>query len=319
MIWYKDTEWTVIFWCSTVTSLLSLCGAMALVITYFTMREFKTEIRRLIMILSIVDALINLSFLSLLWATQENDLACRLFTILATFFPTCSVLWTMNLSYTSYKKLVVNVGETWTVSRPLNRFFHVVAWGYPSFVCLVMISFPNYYNVESVGCWIPRRPWTNQALRLVGVYLVVWIAWIFNGIVYYQIITHGREMFKTSDVLLREKLSTADEQLKRLAWIPIAFVIIRFWGSINAIKDVVAPDVQWFPIDVLQAIGDASQGFIHGVIFVFINRHFRRKVSQIWANPCGWMFGVSTEEAYSELMEAHARPLKQRGYLSNFK
>jgi len=210
----------------------------------------------------------------------------------------------MNLSYTAYKKLVVNVGETWSVSRPLNRFFHAIAWGYPSFVCLLMISFPNYYNIESVGCWIPLRPWTNQALRLVGVYFVVWIAWFFNGVIYYQIIQHGRKIFTTSDTLLREKLLTADEQLKRLAWIPIAFVIIRFWGSINAIKDVVAPDVQWFPIDVLQSIGDVSQGFIHGVIFVFTNRHFKRHVSLLLKNSCQCITGPqgSTQEPFSELV-----------------
>jgi len=243
--------------------------------------------------------LFNLTFLTMLWATSKEDLICQLFTVFVTYLPTCSVLWTMCISYTAYKKVIVNIGELWKISRNLHRFYHLIAWGYPFVACVILVLIPNHYDQEAIGCWIPRRPWTNQVLRFCTVYSVLWIAWGFNGIIYYKMIKHGREIFQKSDPLLRQRLLAADEQLTRLAWIPIAFVIIRFWGSLNAIKDVFSPDTSWFLVNLLQAIGDQAQGFIHGMIFVFTNQHFKRRFKR-------WITCVSehkSQEDGSRLIE----------------
>jgi len=264
-----NTQALVIFCADTATSILSLSGCISLLLTYFLIGDFRTnEIRRLLVILAVVDGLFNLVFLSMLWITSRNDFACRIFTVIVTYLPTSSALWTMCISYTAYRRII---GETWVLSPGLKLFYHNLAWGYPLILCVVMVCFPNYWSQENIGCWIPSRPWRNQIFRL-SAYIILWIAWIFNGIIYYRMIKYLHQIMQASSKI------TSDEQTKRLKWIPISFVVIRVFGSLNAVKDIFSPDTSWFIVNVLEAIGDQAQGFIHGILFVYTNETFQQWV-----------------------------------------
>jgi len=95
-------------------------------------------------------------------------------------------------------------------------------------------------------------------------------------------------MFKHLRQVLQGNNSMEEEhqKAKRLLWIPIAFIILRLFGSINAIKDVISPDTSWFVLNVLEAIGDQSQGTVHGIVFVLINKTFQRWFKRIILTCC---------------------------------
>ena len=74
-----------------------------------------------------------------------------------------------------------------------------------------------------------------------------------------------------------------DKQLRRLTYIPICFVLLRLWGTINVIKDIlVGSSDHFFVVDVLEAFGDQAQGLVHSLIFVFTHQGVRNALYQKW-------------------------------------
>lgn len=71
-------------------------------------------------------------------------------------------------------------------------------------------------------------------------------------------------------------------QLARLSVIPVVFVILRLWGSINVIKDVIAPDYHFFAVDVIEAFGDQAQAAVYCVVLVLANKQVRDGLRVWW-------------------------------------
>jgi len=80
----------------------------------------------------------------------------------------------------------------------------------------------------------------------------------------------------------REVISQLHSQITRLQLIPIIFVLLRFWGSVNVIKDCINPKLHLFIIDLLEAIGDQAQAFVHGLFFVFAHQGVRQALRLRW-------------------------------------
>ena len=78
--------------------------------------------------------------------------------------------------------------------------------------------------------------------------------------------------------LLRFDRGWEDEvevQLTRLSLIPIAFVILRLWGTFNVVKDMIDPGYHVFAVDLLEAFGDQAQALVHSILLVFTHEGVR--------------------------------------------
>jgi len=294
----SEEETQIIFICCSISAAFSLVGAIFLVSTYFLISKFRSKTRKLLTILSVTDGALNLMFLSSLWATSSYDWVCRLFTVVVTFLPTCSALWTMCLSWSTLKIFTASFDDRWDMSTRLMHFYHAVCWGYPTLVCALMVAAPNYYGVEDIGCWIPRRPWNNQVWRFACVYCPLWIAWVFNSVVYYKLFRQGRKLVQSQANYSMAKIF--DSQLKRMTWVPIAFVIIKSPGMANAIKDIFWPDYHPFFLNILQAIGDQAQATVHSILFVYTNHNFRGACAFLCRRLRFWSLNEATVDDFMD-------------------
>ena len=111
---------------STATSVLSIIGAVFLLLAYALLPEYRSTPRRMLTVLSLVDLCICLSSLILLWQTPYSDVACRLYTYTSCYFNPCSFLWTMCTSYCVFKEITT---QHWRLTTKLESIFNIFCWG----------------------------------------------------------------------------------------------------------------------------------------------------------------------------------------------
>jgi hypothetical protein len=180
---------------------------------------------------------------------------------------------------------------------------------------VVLVFATDVTDREDIGCWIPRRPLHNIALRLVNTYVVIWVAVLANCALYYATVRAGRTALESErsrqqrqgtppfvsygaaegatlsaesfELLPESSAAALDRQLRRLALVPVAFVACRSFGSINMVKDIVSPDRSLFVVSVLEAFGDQAQALIYAIIFVFAHEGVRNSVAARWRQLLG--------------------------------
>jgi len=280
-----------IYIATSVTGILSLLGVLSFIYSFFAIKAFRTEIRRLLVILCALDGCMNIVFLVTLWATVQNDIVCKLVTIATTFFPASCILWTMCISWCAYKKIYSELGM-WALSNRLDTIFHLISFGYPFITVLCLIVSRDYAEFEEYGCWIPKNPVKNEMFRIVCYFILRWVSLIFNAVMYSFVLRRGRRVVEhiprmdDNSQQMRDQLIEIDDQLKRLGWVPLSFMILNFWGVINSFLDVFVGDQKYLFLNVTQAIGDQGQGCALAILFVFTHKQFRKycayKCRSVW-------------------------------------
>ena len=143
----------------TTTSVLSMLGALLIIITFVAFRDVRTPLRKIIVFLSIADfveAFGNLFGLMMPpVAPPDVDWPCRLQSFLTSSSALSSFLWSVIVAYYLYMALVK--GNPEVVERQL-LLVHVVCWGFPltlNGVLLYMKKLGNSRDAMTAGwCWI---------------------------------------------------------------------------------------------------------------------------------------------------------------------
>jgi len=79
----------------------------------------------------------------------------------------------------------------------------------------------------------------------------------------------------------RKPQDDGHEVFNRLVFIPLVFIFVRIWGSINRMYEMIT-DTQSLSVwlDYFQTVGDTSQGWINCVFFVIMSKRVRERYIQ---------------------------------------
>jgi len=187
----------------------------------------------------------------------------------------------MCISWCAYKKLTSELGM-WALSNRLDTIFHIISFGYPFLTVLGLIISRDYAEFEDYGCWIPKTPMKNQIFRVVCYFLLRWVSLLWNAVMYgfvrrgHRVVEHIPVSVDNNSQQMRDALLEIDDQLRRLGWVPLSFMILNFWGVINSFLDVFVGNQNYLFLNVTQAIGDQGQGCALAILFVFTHKQFRK-------------------------------------------
>jgi len=287
----------------TTTSVLSMLGALLIIITFVAFRDVRTPLRKIIVFLSIADfveAFGNLFGLMMPpVAPPDVDWPCRLQSFLTSSSALSSFLWSVIVAYYLYMALVK--GNPEVVERQL-LLVHVVCWGFPltlNGVLLYMKKLGNSRDAMTAGwCWIHVKANSIEEQRrelitwmLVDGKLVEISCYFIVMILYSAVRFEIRKQLVQHDVTLTPSAKQAAEVARaadrKLLIIPILFIVLRLWGTIRFFMFIAgrfnkdeASLLDKILIS-LQGIGDSAQGFVNCILFCVFTTKVRRHLINI--------------------------------------
>ncbi|GMH85558.1 hypothetical protein TrVE_jg5172 [Triparma verrucosa] len=293
----KDEDIELNFVLQLVMSSLSVIGSSCIIVSYYLMpKNQKAKILRCLLVwLSAMDLGASSAYLlsPLVVNTDnkddpiKNDSLCTFQAISSTFCSMSSFLTTCLIGIYLHQAVIRDTSnQRWKVIHTHSgTVFLLVAILFPLALCFVVLGNGKFGFSQDFGeqwCWIKSNSqevgydkWDTFMWRMVGgkaVELSTLVVIIFTYI-------------PTMLRLRKLKLSEGNNSISRLAFVPGAFVILRFPSLIRTVLDIVADTADnadtktWNCIEflsILQSLGDPSQGFVNGLAYCVGSIKMRR-------------------------------------------
>ena len=174
---------------SAISSFLSICGSVAIIITYFLWREIQSTSRKILVCISICDFITasgNVMTILRPHLTRSDEL-CMGQSFVTTTSTLCSFFWT---SYLGLYLFLSFVRRHFRLAENLLLIFHITAWGIPiSIVITALVKGKLGYSQDFLTggwCWIDRgarnslfwmlitgKAWEVGAYIIISVFFVV--------------------------------------------------------------------------------------------------------------------------------------------------
>lgn len=141
----------------SVTSLLSLIGSLAIILTFVFFKEIRTLGRQLLVCLSVADCLVAVASLLGLWTDFSSKVGkstsialfnwCKTQAAVHVFGTESSILWTMAVAIYVFVLVVVQPRwpQNWGIK--LVSLLHVLCWGIP-FVLTLWLAIAGYLGYD---------------------------------------------------------------------------------------------------------------------------------------------------------------------------
>eukprot|EP00731_Ephydatia_muelleri_P014851 Em0008g571a len=295
------------------SSLLSCMGSVLIVYVYLRWPAVRSGSRAIITYLAIADFVTGFGYImgssnylqytsyvdvTAMPASTKVELCDNLFTpvckiqsFLTTSSSMMSFLWTLILAIYLHTTVVKNRIR---LAQQLVPLYHVIAWGLPTILIFVMLATDvlGYSPVASANwCFIGVNG--DNTLR---------IAMIMVGGKFLEIITYvvALVLFVSTSIRLRiqkdgalllhqsqdqAKVAMIQQVDRKLLFIPIVFILLRIWGTLEFIFTEVYS--KYFctnspaflgvllALRFLQAIGDGGQGWSNAILYIFNSPNIR--------------------------------------------
>ncbi|KAL5491498.1 hypothetical protein EMCRGX_G016797 [Ephydatia muelleri] len=286
------------------SSLLSCMGSVLIVYVYLRWPAVRSGSRAIITYLAIADFVTGFGYImgssnylqytsygnvTAMPESTKDELCYNLFTpvckiqsFLTTSSSMMSFLWTLILAIYLHTTVVKNRIR---LAQQLVPLYHVVAWGLPTVVIFVMLATDvlGYAPVASAN-WCFIGVIGDNTVR---------IAMIMVGGKFLEIITYvvALVLFVSTSIRLRiqkdgtlqsrdqAKVAMIQQVDRKLLFIPIVFILLRIWGTLEFIFTEVYS--KYFctnspaflgvlsALRFLQAIGDGGQGWGNAILYIF--------------------------------------------------
>lgn len=140
----------------TITSALSLFGALVIIVTYVTWKDMQSTSRKILVYISIADSAVVSSFMfGAFLPPNTNSPSCTAQSLLYTTANLCSIFWTTFMAIFLYTTIARKKPRT---AEKMFLFFHAFGWGVPVFIaCLALRAnvLGNDRDIySSAWCWI---------------------------------------------------------------------------------------------------------------------------------------------------------------------
>lgn len=179
---------------------------------------------------------------------------------LDTFAELSSVMWTTAIAFTLYMSVFKRMTADELKSKMV--FFYAACYGLP-IIAMVLPLALGAYGPAGAWCWIKDD---FQWLRFVVFYIPLWIAIIFNAVVYTWVIRLIASTYaEGTDDASAKQLDTITRKLRLY---PIILVFVWLPATVNRIVEWSIDD-QVFALFVIQKVCSSSQGFCNAFAYGF--------------------------------------------------
>ncbi|KAJ8598151.1 hypothetical protein CTAYLR_007361 [Chrysophaeum taylorii] len=192
---------------------------------------------------------------------RDRSVLCNVQAVLQQAFELTSVLWATAIASTL--SLAIRRRESLD-PRKLRTRIYVYAWGAPFVVSLLPLS-TSSYGSAGAWCWIRNKPRaSSHAWRFTIFYAPIWLAIIYNGVVYAQSAALLRRLSTIAGDDAAAKLKVA---IARLVKYPLILVVCWFFPTVNRIQQIVQPRRPIFSLYVLTVLSRSALGALNALAF----------------------------------------------------
>ncbi|XP_046856500.1 G-protein coupled receptor 157-like [Xenia sp. Carnegie-2017] len=284
---------------TTVGGCLSMMGVIFITVSYFKLVEYRaggTTAQTILLYISFADFLAASSNVTSVWFPQEAPPGCKASAFVIIFASTSSFLWTSCLALHLY--LIIMDKNNITARRYKMLIFHLISWSIPLVLASIALGSdalgpsPIFSKSESnvkltTGGWCWIRDFHDKSKTIAWTMMTskVWELASYCLITFLccAILIQLRRNIRTACSVSDETLVEARKLEKRMMFIPVAFILLRIWGTVRYFaytsKLPIREDILHNrALYAMQGLGDSSQGFANSLFFCLSNK----RVYEYW-------------------------------------
>ena len=246
-------------------SCFSLVGALFIIIIYNLFKDIRSTALRLIYSLSIADLGVSLANLlgdagneSTSTHLGSNSFLCHVQAILKQYFQLSSLFWSIAIAYVLYQGFLQQNEIKEHQYKQILKYNIII-----SLSLTILPLFTNSYGDTGGFCWINNENSIDHFLRFLTYYLILIVGISFNVYVYYKINEKLQILFTDAS----EESILIVNTLKRLRLYPLVLIIGSFFGSINAVYEIVAEPS--YILKILEVFTNGLMGFLNAIVYGF--------------------------------------------------
>lgn len=244
-----------------VCSSLSLIGSCFVIVMYLGFKEIRSFPFRLVVYLSICDALFALGVL--LGPVHES--LCQFQAFFVSYFSVGTILWTIIIARTLYLAVIRQVPNV----EDYEWKFLAFGFGMPLIGAVLPFTTGSYGEADVGMCWVSLRE--NKAVgsmwQLFQFYLPLWFAFFYNSYCYYQV----RRVVKIVMSQLRSGGEDGSRMRKvgfgRFRFFPLLLIICWSFSTVNRIYLFINPDEPSVELSILAMSFGSIQGLLNAFLY----------------------------------------------------
>lgn len=231
---------------ATTTSLMSICGSTAIIVTLLRRKKQSGLLRlsttdRLVLVMSILDIVASCFFGlgELPYVAGGSDGGfCQFQGFMIQIFSLSTVFWNSCMAHNLYNWVVLKK-DLASLSSNL-KYYIAVSVGMPFCFAVGLIA-GQKLGFASLWCWIEGN---TGSLRFTCFYMFVVMAWIYNLFVFLRVSYAIRHRMKKGGMSGNSAIAIAQNAVRRkMTQYLLIFFIIWFFGLLNrTIQDLSGTD-----------------------------------------------------------------------------
>ncbi|OMJ85181.1 hypothetical protein SteCoe_13576 [Stentor coeruleus] len=196
-----------------ISSTISLIGCTFILYVYFKYKELQGPAYKLISILVSFDILHCITFMVPTYTEKSGSTLCICQAFTITSVTLASILWTSVISFFLYLTVV----KKKSCEIYINKAFITcdILCVIASFIPLATTDIKDYAHNEG-WCWIK-----NEGIRLLVLYIPLWMVVVFNTVIYMIVIKHIR----IESTLHPELYCIGQSMIRKLKMYPIILIV----------------------------------------------------------------------------------------------
>eukprot|EP01138_Halocafeteria_seosinensis_P016442 gb/GECG01016773.1/.p1 GENE.gb/GECG01016773.1/~~gb/GECG01016773.1/.p1 ORF type:complete len:405 (+),score=40.36 gb/GECG01016773.1/:1-1215(+) len=283
---------------ATVVGFASVLGATVIIGAYITTSWGSWRIRGQATAVKKIKAILEGYMLQLFWLSvadwlsgltygisrfaiaddfQTVDTICRVQTVGIAFFPVASLFWTTFLAMELHRFIVY---PHWDLKGNFSRkryyWYHVVAWGVPLVMVLIVAPIMGSNNA-GIWCWF-REPAGGLHATFYVIYLTSALLWLFIVALYVHMGWRVRKEVKQQG---RTPSDHIRNMLLALLLYPLVFLVIFIFQLLNRIGVGTTGKNRAFAsqgVAYATAATAPAQGFLNCIVYLSTNRKVRKLI-----------------------------------------
>ena len=286
-----------IFAVGLISDMASMFGAFLIILSFYLMKDLKTTARYFLLFISLADFFNALFYLTAhIWSLfdpgysvcyRDKSIAQEYYCVAQStfnvFFSLTSYFWTTILSI--HIVLLITCHNQFLGRKYTFRTLVLIGTLSPLVISLVGLLTnrlgPGFDTVSAGWCFVGYHENINDEKNrhIISELLTgkLWDMIALVSISVLNIIALSYMLFHR----IRSKSWKSTEQDIKLLLIPVAYLVLRFWGYIRWILEFnkSSPGLCSFPgLLFLQAIGDPGQGWVNAILYLVMTKSVREWV-----------------------------------------
>ncbi|XP_065193833.1 G-protein coupled receptor 157-like [Sycon ciliatum] len=301
--------------------IVSGLGSLCILLSFTLVRDLRaTTSRKILCFISLAD--LGACVTQATGASQYygDVLDCEIQALFSVIFTLSFVMWTTCLALYLYISLA---RDDLMLAKRMVNWFHIVGWGLPVTVGLVAFFLDSLGSDNSVAtngwCWVSTQPKVPPHNFMCQYAILLWmllttkiwelVSYVLVPFLYIRVKMHIRRVVAAESAMVvtqsyRRAVYAID---RKLVILPIAFVLLRMWGTIRVFLYIFAfyfdanprESVVFQFFEYMQALGDNGQGAVNFLMFFLLTTKVRTAAVTGIRRACACCCGSSPQSCCS--------------------